>query len=370
MHKMKSFSMKKILFIINDLGGGGAERVFANIANGFHENNISVAFLLGRKTGLYLNLLHPAIPVEEIRSTSFYKYLTALPAIFKANQYSHIFTATDYTSAAAIIAKKITGVGSKIYVTHHYNLPQNRQLKHWKGDQVMKLIHRFIIPRADKIIAVSNGSLAWLRKSSNHRLSQGITIYNPVFDDSIYTLAKIPVSYPVSILDKIILVNVGRLEEQKDQLTLLKAFSILHQQNSKFVLFILGEGPLKQSLQSFIDTNNLQQAVYLIGFDANPFKWMYNCHVFVSSSISEGFGNVLAEAMALGKTIVSTDCPSGPGEILQHGLLGYLCTVSNSTALASTVTLAINNPLDKNLLINSSRQYTIHAIVKKYLDIL
>ncbi len=367
---MKLIPMKKVLFILNDLGGGGAERVFTNIANGFHENNIPVAFLLGNKTGLYLNILHAEITVDEIGGTSFFKYLTMLPAIFKAGQYSHIFTATDYTSAAAIIAKKVAGVASEIYVTHHYNLPPIRLLKHWKGDQVMKSIHRFIIPRADKIIAVSKGSLAWLKKSSKNKLSQGITIYNPVFDDTIYTLAAIPVSYPVSILGKIILVNVGRLEEQKDQLTLLKAFAILYHQNPQFVLFILGEGPMRKSLQSFIETNNLQHAVYLAGFDDNPYKWIYNCHVFVSSSISEGFGNVLVEALALGKTVVSTNCPSGPAEILQNGELGYLCPVQDPHAMTTTILKAVNLPLDATLLKAASQQYTIDEIVKQYMEIL
>ncbi len=362
--------MKKVLFIINDLGGGGAERVFVNIANGFRENGFDVEILLGKKTGVYLTLVHPDMGIAEIGGTSFYKYLVALPAIFKKKQYSHIFTASDYISAAAIIAKKVTSVSSKIYVTHHCSLPRKRQLKHWKGDQVMKSIHRFIFPLADKIIAVSNGSLAWLRESSKHTLSQGITIYNPVFDDSIYTLAKIPVSFPASILDKIILVNVGRLEEQKDQFTLLKAFAILYQLNPQFVLFILGQGSLRQSMQSFIETNNLQQVVYLLGFDTNPFKWMSNCHVFVLSSINEGFGNVLVEAMALGKTIVSTDCPSGPAEILQNGALGYLCPVQDPAALAATILKAVNSPKDPSLLIAASQQYTIDEIVKQYIEIL
>ncbi len=362
--------MKKILFILNDLRGGGAERVFVNIANGFQQNNIPVSFLVGEKEGIYINLLHPAIPITETGSSTFYSYLRSFPAIFKKQQYTHIFTASDYASAATILTKKLTGISAKIMVTHHYNLPANRTLKHWKGDWVAKLIHQFIFPGADKIIAVSKGSLTWLRKQSNNKLGQAINIYNPVFDDSIFNNAKEIVNYPVDTNGKIILVNAGRLEEQKDQLTLLTAFSILKKSNPAFVLFILGDGPLKQQLKSYIDEHHLQQDVFLMGFDPNPYKWMAGCQVFVSSSISEGFGNVLVEAMALGKTVVSSNCPSGPAEILQNGALGYLCPVQDPPALATTILKAVNSPLDAALLKTASQQYTIHEIVKQYIEIL
>lgn len=370
MHKMKSPSMKKVLFILNDLRGGGAERVFVNIANSFFEKNISVAFLLGEKEGVYLHLLNPAISIMQTGSSTFYCYLKSFPSIFKKQQYTHIFTASDYASAAAIFTKKRTGISAKIIVTHHYNLPGNRTFKHWKGDLVANLIHRYLFPGADAIIAVSKGCLVWLKKHSRHELPQAVTIYNPVFDKSIYSDSLERINYPIDTNNKIILVNAGRLEEQKDQLTLLKAFVILKKSNPAFVLFILGDGPLKPQLESYIDEHHLHKDVFLMGFDANPYKWMAGCQVFVSSSISEGFGNVLVEAMALGKTVVSTNCPSGPAEILENGTLGYLCPVRNPSAMAATILKAVNSPLDATLLKEASQQYTIDAIVKKYMAIL
>ena len=360
--------MKKILFILNNLEGGGAERVFVNIANGFMESNINVAFLLGEKKGVYLNLLNPAIPVTETGGTSFFHYMRAFPEIFKKAEYSHIFTATDYTSTAALLTKKFTGISSKIFVTHHYNLPGNRTLKNWKGDKIAQIIHHYIFPSADKIIAVSNGSLAWLRKHSNNKLSQAITIYNPVFDERIFKQANEKINYPVDVNGKIILVSAGRLEEQKDQLTLLKAFHILQLKQPHFILFILGTGPLKQLLQHYITLHHLENDVFLMGFDTNPYKWIANCNVFVSSSISEGFGNVLAEAIALGKTVASTNCPSGPAEILQNGALGYLCEVKNPAALAETILQAVAKPFDGEILKAASQQFTIREIVKKYME--
>ena len=235
--------MRKVLFIINDLGGGGAERVFANIANGFANNNMKVEFLLGKKTGGYLDMLNPSIPVIEVGGTSLLKYLITFPRIFIKGNYTHIFTASHYASTAAIISKKITGIPGKIYLTHHFSYPKSRQLKHIKGDTILRLIHFFITPHANKIIAVSKGSLEWLRKFSHHKLQQGTFIYNPVFDDDIYLLATEHVKFPIEIKDKIVLLNVGRLSEQKDHITLIKAFSIFKQTQANAVLFILGLGP-------------------------------------------------------------------------------------------------------------------------------
>jgi glycosyltransferase involved in cell wall biosynthesis len=362
--------MKKVLFILDDLGGGGAERVFVNIANGFAANNIAVEFLVGEKKGDYLAILNPAIPINEAGSISLLKYLKMFPRIIKKNNYTHIFTASHYTGLAAIISKKITRNSAKVYLTHHYSLPASRPMRYLKGDLFLKLILSFSMPRADKIIAVSKGSLGWLRKFSHHSLPRALVIYNPVYDENIYALAAEPLIFPIDIKDKIVLLNAGRLAEQKDQLTLIKAFTLFKQNHPNAVLFILGSGPLQSTLENYIQKNNLSSCIFLPGFEPNPYKWIAKTDVFILSSIYEGFGNVIVEAMALGKTVVSTNCPSGPAEILHDGALGYLCPVSNPVEMAAAMEKALQTPFDSDTLISASHQYTISETVKKYIEIL
>ena len=362
--------MKKVLFILNNLEGGGAERVFVNIANGFLQNNIQVEFLLGKKQGVYLSQLNTSIPVAEVGGTSFLKLMKFFPGYFKKNNYTHVFTASHYIGAAAIISKRITRIKTKVYQTHHYTLPGSRSVKRLKGDLVLKLIYYVTAPFADKIIAVSNGSLEWLRKFSHHKLPQGICIYNPVYDKSIYDLASEAVDFPININQKKILLSVGRLAEEKDPFTLIKAFEIFRKNNSNTVLLILGQGPLQHELLKYIAVNGLQNEVVLVGFEVNPYKWMAKCDALILSSKYEGFGNVLVEAMALGKTVVSTDCPSGPNEILRNGELGYLCPVENPAAMARTIEKAIESPLDQVLLRTAAQQYNSSNIIKEYIAIL
>ena len=362
--------MRRILFILDNLEGGGAERVFVNIANGFVENGIRVEMLLGRKQGVYLELLHPSIHVTEVGSTHFIGYLRHFRRVFKKSSYSHIFTASHYVSAAAIIVKKSAQITAKIYQTHHYSHPAKRELRYLKGDLLLKTLYYVTAPFADKIIAVSNGSLEWLRRFSHRELPQALVIYNPVFDDIIFSHAKEEVDFPVDIEAKTILLNVGRLTEQKDQLTLLKAFNIYRTENPNSILFILGIGPLKNELQAFIDQHQLQGHVRLEGFHTNPFKWMSKCDLFILSSKYEGFGNVIVEAMALGKTVVSTDCPSGPAEILNSEKLGYLCPTQDPVSMAATISKALKSPLDETILRRSAMKYSVTNIIKQYIDIL
>ncbi len=352
-----------------DLGGGGAERVFVNIANGFLLNGIEVEMLLGVKRGVYFNLLSPAIPVHELGTSSFTGYLKKLPPFLKKNSYSHIFTTSDYLNISLILVKRIYKFSYLVILNQQYSCPSFKSVKGLKEDIILTLIHKFFTHRADKIITASNEGLKWLRKKTDKKLSHAVVIYNPVYDDGIFTKAKQELKLPMDTRGKKILLNIGRLVRQKDQTTLIKAFKALPNHDN-FILIILGVGAGEPSLKMLVAKLGLTNSVFFAGFDDNPYRWISRCDLFVLSSINEGFGNVIVEAMALGKTVVTTDCPTGPREITKGGQYGYLCKVKDELGMARTIVTAINSPINPEILMNESRQYKNENIIRHFINIL
>lgn len=357
-----------VLLVIQNLNGGGAERVFVNIANGLHKAGVKVDILLGRKEGVYMDLLPSGVAVNELGASSFAQYLRALPRVLRCARYSHVVVAGDIISAAVICTKKLLRGRFKVVVTHHYAAPKFRSVALLKEDVLLKSIHVLFTPLADAIVAVSAGAMAWLRHSSGHPLRQARVIYNPVFDDSIYEHGAAPLSFPRQVVGKKVLLSIGRLTTQKDQATLCRAFAHPEIRNN-CVLFVLGVGPKETELKQLVRTLDLEHCVAFVGYDPNPYRWLSRCDLFVLSSINEGFGNVIVEAMAFGKTVVSTNCPSGPSEILAEGRFGYLCAPGNPQALAQAILEGLRAPMDSVSIQERSRAYHANNIIHSYLSL-
>src|SRR5690606_12307266 len=149
-------------------------------------------------------------------------------------------------------------------------------------------------------------------------------VYNPVFTEMLLQKAKEPIDHPwLQPGQPPVILGVGRLAWEKDFPTLIKAFAkVKAQMNCR--LIILGEGNLRKELEFLIESLGLEESVQLPGFVENPFAWMSRASLFVLSSVSEGLPNALIQAMACGTPVVSTNCPSGPNEIMEGGKWGAL----------------------------------------------
>ena len=360
----------KVLMLLNNLEGGGAERVFVNLANQFFLEGVETAVLVAKRTGIYFEILLKDIPVYVLDSSSLREHKVHLKTFFQTHFFTHVFTADDIFLAAMVHTRQRSGLTIRHIHTHHYSSPAFRSLYQLKEDLLLRLIHRRYASKADKIVAVSKGSLAWLRKSSGNRLGDALYIYNPVFDDQIYDKSRESFHFPVEVKGKKVLLSIGRLNTQKDHVTLIKAFFELIKSVPNSVLFILGEGEEKIRLLKLIKKYQLEEYVHLVGFQQNPFNWIYHCDVFVLSSVNEGLPTVLIEAIALGKTCVSTDCPSGPAEILEEGRLGYLARVKDPMDLAGKIKMGLESPIDPDILKAASKQYHNNFVIKKYLSLI
>jgi glycosyltransferase involved in cell wall biosynthesis len=223
---------------------------------------------------------------------------------------------------------------------------------------------------ADAIVSVSQGVADDLTKSLKLEPGKVKVIYNPILSPDIFVQARLPIEHPwLGRLDIPVFLSIGRLFSAKDFPTLLKAFALVRQKmNAKLV--VLGEGEERSNLEQLIRQLNIKDDVDLHGFVDNPYKYIANSSSFVLSSKYEGFGNVLVEALALGKPIVSTDCPSGPSEILDGGKYGKLVPVGDVDALAQAMIESLSIDNDVQWAKARSEMFSTAQIAQNYMDLL
>jgi glycosyltransferase involved in cell wall biosynthesis len=195
-------------------------------------------------------------------------------------------------------------------------------------------------------------------------------VRNPVITPRLQELAQRAPAHPwlEAARDPVIL-GAGRLTVQKDFATLIRAFARLREKRP-CKLIILGEGRQRAKLQALAAELGIAEAVDLPGFSDNPYACMARASLFVLSSRWEGSPNVLTEAMSLGTPVVSTDCPSGPREILADGRYGPLVPVGDWQALATAMQQVLDAPPDSDSLRRAVQEYDVETSASRYLEIL
>jgi len=268
----------------------------------------------------------------------------------------------------ALLAKKIAQSNTRIIISAHSSIASVFQNNMKLTSFVSKLILQYSYSRVHSIIAVSKGLRNEIINLCKIPEDCVKSIYNPIVSENLFKRALDTPEEELFYSDNIpIILSVGRLTPQKDFPTLIKAFSLVFQEiPSKLV--IIGEGPERGKCEKLIESLNLQDHVFLYGFRSNPYKYMSRAKVFVLSSIWEGFGNVLVEAMALGTPVISTNCPHGPSEILADGKYGMLVPMKNPAEMARSICYVLRNGGPNGE--NKVKEYTIEGITDEYLKLL
>ncbi|HXH50870.1 MAG TPA: glycosyltransferase, partial [Terriglobia bacterium] len=213
---------------------------------------------------------------------------------------------------------------------------------------VISLLNRFLYPFADRIVAISEGVREYLVRERNIPKEKIVTIYNPVDIGRIQKLSQEYVDDPwLRDKDKPVVLWVGRIAAVKGLEYLIGAFArVLREIDAR--LIIVGEGSEECTIRDLARQKGLEEHVRFAGFQSNPYRYMSRSSVFAFSSLSEGFGMVLVEAMACGLPIVSADCVAGPNEILQNGRCGILVPVGDEGALAQAIVTMLTNAEVRN----------------------
>ncbi|MGV6817652.1 MAG: glycosyltransferase [Thiotrichales bacterium] len=361
---------KKLCILVSFSGDGGVELVIARLVEQFiKQPGLDVDLLLIKARGKHLDKLPEAARIIKLKANSSSMATAEVVAYLRAEKPDVILAAKDRAGRLALRARKRSEIDAPVYLQIHSTLSASMKNKPalarwWRYRQAR---HTYI--DAQRIFTVSDGVAADLQQITGLPASQFATVRNPLIMPGLLELAEGPAQHPwlVEGHEHPVILSAGRFTRQKDFATLIRAFARLRERQ-KARLIILGEGPLQQEIQALIDELKCADAIALPGWQDNPYLWMRQADLFVLSSAWEGLGNVLVEALAVGTPVVSTDCPSGPSEILQGGKIGPLVPVGDVPALALAMQSALRSPPDANLFFDAITAYHVEASAGRYLS--
>ena len=329
---------------------GGFEGLFFELLNEFSKTSHTIELVLMTYTSKGFDLpkginlvnlnIEPIRKIFGFRSPSSFQ---SFRSVFRLAWYLFsrkpraILTGTHFCNEVVILANLLSGGKTRVVISEHSNLTAEAEnSKHMVGrfaKCTSKLLYRF----AGSVIAVSNGVKSDLVSFLGVNPDRIKVIPNPINSNLIQQLASEPLNDPwFDASASKIIISVGRLVKEKNQALLIEAFEIV----SKSIdakLGLIGDGHMWAELEKLVSEKGLSQRVKFFGTKKNPYPHMKRADLFVSSSIYEGFGLTIAEALVLGLPIVATDCPSGPAEILANGKFGTLVESGNTQALAQAI---------------------------------
>ncbi len=354
------------------MGGGGAERALVNILNHLDRSRFEPHLALFQKEGVFLDDLPGDLPIYEIQPEDhgfLHRNRTRLRAIKRLSNCLHpdlIMSVQWQVNSVVLLTHALLDLNCPVVVNEQVALRRGSTAI-WQRRLFWPLARR-VYKLAAKVVTISQGIASELQEELSLPADHFRIINNPV---SLTEIREQPSQHPLDRPPDTTprLIAVGRLEKQKNYPLLLRAINRVIE-IEPVRLDILGEGSERPHLEALIQTMELEQQVHLLGFQPNPFSYMAEADIFVLSSDFEGFGNVIVEAMALGKPVIATDCPYGPAEILANGEHGMLVPPADEQALAEAILRLIRDPDARAKLSAKAEEraedFSVHQIVPRY----
>jgi glycosyltransferase involved in cell wall biosynthesis len=363
----------RIAVLASFSGEGGVERMVMNLVREFARRDIAVDLLTIRAASAHFQGL-PAnvrwIPLDAGHALSS---IPELVRYFRRDPPQALLVAKDRAARAALAARRISGVPVRVVVRLGTNLLTSMEGKsaiaRWLRLAPMKFLYRDV----DRVIAVSQGVADDARKVTGLPTSRIEVIRNPVITAALARQAAAPCPHPwlegPQRQAHPVILGAGRLGTQKGFDILLQAFATMTG-GRPARLIILGEGNHRRDLEDLARELKVADRVLMPGFRSDFYAWLARADLFALSSRWEGSPNVLTEALALGIPSVSTDCPSGPREILDNGRYGPLVPVDDADQLSRAMEHTLETPPRADQLKNAVAEYTAETSAERYLHAL
>ncbi len=406
-----STSPRHLALLLPDLNGGGVQRVTLNLAHAFLNQGVRVDLLLCRPQGhllsecaaglqivplqkrawsqlkLPFHLQHQGLTlstywhllVRREKAARQLDYLDSLADYLQRHRPQVMLSAGVYLNLLAVLARRMSQTATRLVLTEHSHFSHGKPRKVQRSQRLTPIMAR-LYPQADQLVAVSQGVADDLATVLQLPRSRFLTPHNPTLSPDVFSRLRASVDHPwFAEHEPLVLLTVGRLGVQKDFETLFQAVALVRQQRPVRLMVIgdlgvqkspWGRQQRQQNVHQMIADLDLTPHVALLGYQTNPLAYMKKAAVFVLSSRFEGLPGVLLEALAAGCPIVSTDCPSGPSEILDHGRYGRLVPVGDAPALAAAIADTLNEPRRGAELQERAAHYDFDGAIRAYEGIL
>ena len=352
-----------------DLRGGGAERVNIDLAHEFAEAGHDVEFVLMKAQGELLEEARAFFSVVDLATPRARALPLVLSRYLRQRKPDALLAAMWPLTAIAPMAARLSGVGCTVLVSEHGML--STQYRDWR--RLHRVLLRFSTAVGYRIsshrVGVSSGLVRDMADLSWMRPNQFKVIHNPVPsrpEPSVEVIKWAEALWAAPPGARIL--TVGTMKAVKNHSLLLRAFAQLDRPDAR--LMFVGDGDGRSELLSLARELGVEDRVILAGFQPDPTPFYDTADVFVLSSNFEGFGNVIVEAMGRGTSVVSTDCPSGPAEILCDGEFGTLVPVNDEIALAEAMEAALKQPHDREKLKARAKDFAPEIAARKYLELM
>lgn len=357
----------RIAILLPDLRPGGAEWLHLKLANAWVRAGIGVDFVLQQARGDLLQNVPKGVRVVGLGACRLRNLLSPLRAYLRRERPQALLAAMWPLTAIAPIAARSARYNGRVIISEHAPQSLSYADRGAFHNTLMKTTMWIGYRLADARVGVSSGVADDMARLSGMDRARFSVIYNPAATGQVVETGY---TVPLALVGRTapILLAVGTLKAVKRHDLLIRAFAKLSRTDA--MLCILGEGQERAGLEMLIDLLGLQDRVLLAGYQADLAPWYGHADLFVLSSDHEGFGNVIVEALEHGLPVVSTNCPSGPGEILDNGKYGTLVPAGDIDALAHAMEEALSREHDYEALKRRAQYFSVDKAAGSYLDLL
>jgi glycosyltransferase involved in cell wall biosynthesis len=389
----------RIAFLLDNLSGGGAEKVILNLAAGFARRGHPVDLLVCKVEGVLRNYIPAGVKLVPLRPVSSargavaalladpagcreilglvvnrrklpkaFRYIPAISRHLKQSSASLLVSALPKSNINAVLARRLSGADTRVVVGAHIHLSAQDDEGASRGKSRVRALRpmmRRCYQNADAVVAVSKGVAQDTAAYLDLHEDQVKTIYNPVAAKEIKSLSEeSPEHTWFEQADVPVILGIGRFVPQKDFPLLLRAFA---------ELVLLGgdeasaeQQRYKADLEELACDLGIAEDLDMPGYKENPYPYFRRASVFALSSCFEGFGNVVVEALFCGCPVVSTDCPSGPAEILRDGEFGRLVPVGDEKGMANALDNVLDTQIDSRVLRARGEEFSVDRAIDNY----